>query len=91
MFPTCFFTHLNGDNRSQKDIVEGLGFDTDIDLLDTETETPYQLFHWTHDETETGLGQTTKLSPAFNDSDFGSTDSETAGNTHLVDIVVVLD
>ena len=91
LLSSFFVTHLNGDDCSQKDIVKRLGFDADIDLLDTETEASYQLFHRAQYETETGLGQATEFSPAFDDSDLGSTNGEKARNTHFVVFVVVAE
>lgn len=66
----------------QKDVVKRFGFDSDVKLLDPETQTSHQLFHGAKGERETWLNKAAEFPPSFDDAHFGRTDGEAARDAH---------
>lgn len=75
---------LHGNNRVDKDIVESLGFNTDVELLHTERKLSDKLLHGAADEIKSWLDEAGEASPLFNNPDFSSRNDKAAWKAHDV-------
>ena len=69
---------LDAHDGSNENIVAGLGFDADIELLDAEGEAADELLVGAADESQAGLAEATVLAERFDDSDLGGRYGEQA-------------
>ncbi len=80
-----FFTQhliLHRNHCHEKDIVECFGLHSHIELLHAKGQFPHELFNGTNGVIESRLHQSRKETEAFDHSDFGGLNNETARKAH---------
>lgn len=85
----CFKAFLSQDlvlhryDSRQEHIVQSLGLDPHIELLDTKCQTTHFLFVRAEVKVETGVGEALKVAQSFNVRHFGGVDDYATRKTHL--------
>jgi hypothetical protein len=73
---------LDTDYRSQKDVVQSLGFNPHIQLLHSKAQASHELFHGAEHTTESRLNKPIEFTPFFNNADLGRGYGKEARNAH---------